>query len=76
MMVAVLQPNLYAANLARGRTRLLGLLVSDIMNPFIAEIARAIRQAWWQISSRAPVRGPRRVNRPSIRRWNISISPQ
>lgn len=38
------QPNLYAANLARGKTRALGLVVSDIMNPFFAEIAQAIRQ--------------------------------
>lgn len=38
------QPNLYATNLARGRTRLLGLVVSDIMNPFFGEIAQAIRQ--------------------------------
>jgi DNA-binding LacI/PurR family transcriptional regulator len=38
------QPNLYAANLARGKTRALGLVVSDIMNPFFGEIALAIRQ--------------------------------
>jgi len=38
------QPNLYATNLARGRTRLLGLVVSDIMNPFFGEIAQAVRQ--------------------------------
>jgi DNA-binding LacI/PurR family transcriptional regulator len=38
------QPNLYASNLARGTTRLLGLIVSDIVNPFFAEIAYAIRE--------------------------------
>jgi DNA-binding LacI/PurR family transcriptional regulator len=38
------QPNLYATNLARGRTRLLGLVVSDIINPFFGEIAQAVRQ--------------------------------
>ncbi len=38
------QPNLYASNLARGTTRLLGLIVSDIVNPFFAEIAQSIRQ--------------------------------
>jgi LacI family transcriptional regulator len=37
------QPNLYATNLARGKTRTLGLVVSDIMNPFFAEIAQALR---------------------------------
>jgi DNA-binding LacI/PurR family transcriptional regulator len=38
------QPNLYASNLARGTTRLLGLIVSDIVNPFFGEIAQSIRQ--------------------------------
>lgn len=38
------QPNLYASNLARGRTRLLGLIVSDVVNPFFSEIAQWIRQ--------------------------------
>jgi DNA-binding LacI/PurR family transcriptional regulator len=38
------QPNLYASNLARGRTHLLGLVVSDIINPFFSEIAQAVRQ--------------------------------
>ncbi|MHB8655731.1 MAG: LacI family DNA-binding transcriptional regulator [Terriglobia bacterium] len=38
------QPNLYATNLARGSTRLLGLIVSDIVNPFFGEIAQSIRQ--------------------------------
>jgi len=38
------QPNLYASNLARGRTRLLGLVVSDIANPFFGELAHVIQQ--------------------------------
>jgi len=38
------QPNLYASNLAKGRTRLLGLIVSDIVNPFFAEITQSVRQ--------------------------------
>lgn len=37
-------PNLYASNLARRRTRIFGLIVSDIVNPFFAETARAIEQ--------------------------------
>jgi DNA-binding LacI/PurR family transcriptional regulator len=37
-------PNLYASNLARRRTRILGLIVSDIVNPFFAETARAIER--------------------------------
>ena len=37
------QPNLYASNLARGSTRVLGLIVSDIVNPFFGELAQAIR---------------------------------
>lgn len=38
------QPNLYASNLARGRTRVLGLIVSDVVNPFFSEIALAVRE--------------------------------
>ena len=38
------QPNLYARNLARRNTRLLGLIVSDIRNPFFAEIAQSMQQ--------------------------------
>jgi len=38
------EPNLYASNLARGRTKLLGLIVSDVVNPFFSEIAQCIRQ--------------------------------
>jgi LacI family transcriptional regulator len=37
-------PNLYASNLARRRTRILGLIISDIVNPFFAETARAIER--------------------------------
>ena len=37
------QPNFYASNLARGSTRVFGLIVSDIVNPFFGEIAQAIR---------------------------------
>ncbi len=37
------QPNLYASNLARRTTRLFGLIVSDIVNPFFGEVAQAIR---------------------------------
>lgn len=38
------QPNLYASNLARGRVHLLGLIVSDIVNPFFGELAHVIQQ--------------------------------
>lgn len=38
------QPNLYARNLARGKTCLLGLIVSDIANPFFGEVTQSIRQ--------------------------------
>lgn len=38
------QPNLYASNLARGRLHLLGLIVSDIVNPFFGELAHVIQQ--------------------------------
>jgi LacI family transcriptional regulator len=37
------QPNLYARNLARGRTHLLGLIISDVVNPFFGELAQSIR---------------------------------
>lgn len=36
-------PNFYASNLAKTRTRLLGLIVSDVVNPFFAETAQLIR---------------------------------
>jgi DNA-binding LacI/PurR family transcriptional regulator len=38
------QPNFYASNLAKSKMRLLGLIVSDILNPFFGEIAQSIRQ--------------------------------
>lgn len=38
------RPDLYASNLARRDTRLLGLLVSNLQNPFFAETAQAIEQ--------------------------------
>ena len=37
------QPNLYARNLARGRSQLLGLIISDVVNPFFGELAQSIR---------------------------------
>jgi LacI family transcriptional regulator len=35
-------PNLFASNLARRRTRIIGIIVSDLLNPFFAEIAEAL----------------------------------
>lgn len=35
-------PNLFASNLARRRTKLIGIIVSDLLNPFFAETARAL----------------------------------
>lgn len=35
-------PNGVARSLSRGQTRLLGLLVSDIANPFVAQVARGL----------------------------------
>jgi LacI family transcriptional regulator len=35
------QPNLYASNLARHQPRVLGLIVSNLVNPFFAETAQA-----------------------------------
>jgi DNA-binding LacI/PurR family transcriptional regulator len=37
------RPNLYARTLARGRSRLLGVIISDIMNPFFAEVAQVVQ---------------------------------
>lgn len=34
------QPTLYASNLARRHTKVLGLIISDLTNPFFAEIAQ------------------------------------
>lgn len=38
------QPNVYASNLARARVHMLGLIVSDIVNPFFGELAHVIQQ--------------------------------
>ena len=35
-------PNMFASNLARRHTKLIGIIVSDLLNPFFAEIARAL----------------------------------
>lgn len=39
------QPNLVARGLVTGRSRSIGLLVSDIRNPFFAELARGVEDA-------------------------------
>lgn len=39
------RPSLYASNLARRQTRLLGVIVSNLQNPFFAETAQAIEDA-------------------------------
>jgi LacI family transcriptional regulator len=36
-------PNLYARSLASGRSAMLGVIISDIGNPFFAEIAQAVQ---------------------------------
>lgn len=38
------RPDLYASNIARRDTRLLGLIVSNLQNPFFAETAQAVEQ--------------------------------
>lgn len=38
------QPTLYASNLARRHTKVLGLLISELTNPFFAEIAQQFEQ--------------------------------
>lgn len=38
------QPSLYASNLARHQTRVLGLIVSNLVNPFFAETAHAFER--------------------------------
>lgn len=38
------RPSLYASNLARHRPRVLGLIVSDLLNPFFAETAQAFER--------------------------------
>ncbi|GAA3755107.1 LacI family DNA-binding transcriptional regulator [Terriglobus aquaticus] len=35
-------PNIFASNLARRSTKLIGIIVSDLLNPFFAEIAAAL----------------------------------
>jgi DNA-binding LacI/PurR family transcriptional regulator len=35
-------PNIFASNLARRRTKIIGILVSDLLNPFFAEAAKAL----------------------------------
>ncbi len=37
-------PNLHARSLARGRSAILGVIVSDLSNPFFAEIAQAVQR--------------------------------
>src|SRR5579884_2874757 len=37
------RPNLYARSLARGRSRLLGIVISDIVNPFFADVAQVLQ---------------------------------
>jgi len=47
-------PNLFASNLARQKSRLIGLVVSNLLNPFFAETAQAIedeaRQKGFEVS--------------------------
>ena len=38
------RPDLYASNLARSQTNLLGVIVSNLQNPFFAETAQAIEE--------------------------------
>src|SRR5918992_752151 len=38
-------PNAYARSLASGRSNMLGLLISDISNPFFPEVVKAIESA-------------------------------
>jgi DNA-binding LacI/PurR family transcriptional regulator len=35
-------PNIFASNLARRRTKIIGIIVSDLLNPFFAEAAKAL----------------------------------
>lgn len=39
------RPDLYASNLARRHTRVLGVIVSNLQNPFFSETAQAIEEA-------------------------------
>lgn len=36
------RPNVFASNLARHKTRILGIVISDLLNPFFAEIGYAL----------------------------------
>jgi LacI family transcriptional regulator len=38
------EPNFYARTLARGRSNIIGIIVSDILNPFFAEIAQIVQE--------------------------------
>jgi DNA-binding LacI/PurR family transcriptional regulator len=38
------EPNFYAQTLARGRSTIIGIIISDIVNPFFAEIAQIVQQ--------------------------------
>src|ERR1035437_7662936 len=38
------EPNFYARNLARGRSNTIGIIISDILNPFFAEIAQIVQE--------------------------------
>ena len=38
------EPNFYARTLARGRSTILGIIISDIVNPFFAEIAQIVQE--------------------------------
>lgn len=38
------EPNYYARTLARGRSKIIGIIISDIMNPFFAEIAQIVQK--------------------------------
>jgi LacI family transcriptional regulator len=38
-------PSLYASNLARQRTKVMGLIVSNLLNPFFAETAQGFEKA-------------------------------
>ena len=49
------RPNALARSLRTTSTQTLGLIISDLLNPFFAEIARAVH-AWW--TANADVIGP------------------
>jgi len=37
-------PNIHARNLASGRSRMLGLIISDITNPFFPDLVKSIQE--------------------------------